>query len=324
MQNEPTIHDLEQLLNAFREQGGTNAEINALAQEMIRAFRPEHIRPLDEIFEKTQHPSIEKILNFKKDPKSPVKEAAHHTWKHWYVKYPTIFLTIFFIVFATSNLPLYFERAQDTTDTQENIRTIVTNQTASSAPLDPGEVVPAEPTLVISKISVTAPIIFVDAYDETIIDENLKNGVVHYYQTALPGKVGNTFITGHSSNYWWEEGSYNYIFANLNKLVVGDTAKIYYNGNKFVYQVTSVQVVEANDMSVLDQTSKPTLTLMTCTPPGTSWKRLIVNFSQVSPEYIAPTIADLQASSEINKTAEELPQTDSNVFLDWIAKVFNL
>lgn len=325
MLNEPTIHQLEELLKAFRAQGGTDAEINAIAQDIIRDFRPEKTKDIKEIFGNDQHPSIKKITEFKKDPQNPFKEMFLKTWHHWYVKYPSILITVFLLIFGASNLPLYFNRLQPTKDVKKEVvstKVLVQPEMEKSAPLEPGEIVPATPTLVVPKISVTAPIIFVETYEESVIDSNLLNGVVHYYQTAEPGKVGNSFITGHSSNYWWQKGDYNYIFANLEKLVVGDQAKIYYQGNKFLYQVTSIKVVEPTDLSVLEQTSKPTLTLMTCTPPGTSWKRLIVSFDQIAPTYKAPVIVEKNTldTTEI----KELPKSDSNPILDWIAKIFNL
>lgn len=323
MLNEPTIHQLEKLLEAFREQGGTDSEINALAQDIIRDFRPETRKPASEVFGIIQHPSIQKITDFKKDPSSPLKEAFSRFWHHWYTKYPIIFVTAFLVIFVVSNLPLYWTKLQPIKTTKDEIvstKVLVQSQMDKSAPLEPGEVVPASPTLVIPKLGVTAPILFINTYDEATIEDNLRNGVVHYFETAEPGKVGNAFITGHSSNYWWQTGAYNYIFANLDKMTVGDQAKIYYDGNKFLYQVKDIKVVEPTDLSVLDQTSKPTLTLMTCTPPGTSWKRLIVTLDQIAPLYKAPTIVEKQSASTTGLTT--LPKSDSNVLIDWIAKLF--
>jgi LPXTG-site transpeptidase (sortase) family protein len=324
MLKEPTIQQLEQLLKAFRDQDGTDAEINALAKDIIRDFRPEKQRPVAEVFGTKQHPSIQKITDFKKDPKPPIREAFSKFWDHWYTKYPIVFVGIFLIIFVGSTFPVYLAKLQPTKTVTKDVvstKVLVQPAMAKSAPLDPGEVVPVTPTLVVPKLGVTAPILFINTYDEATVEDSLRNGVVHYYQTAMPGEVGNTFITGHSSNYWWKTGADNYIFANLDKLTVGDQAKIYYEGNKFLYQVTSIEVVEPTDLSVLDQTSKPTLTLMTCTPPGTSWKRLIVKFDQIAPVYKAPTIVE-QPATKTNLPAA-LPSSDSNVLLDWIAKLFN-
>ncbi len=152
------------------------------------------------------------------------------------------------------------------------------------------EKIPKEDRLLIPKIKVSAPIIYMDWKKNTspekiehAIQKYLENGVGHYMDTALPGQVGNVFITGHSSNYWWAKGNYNHVFALLDKLVVGDKVIIYYKQKKYVYQVFQVDIVSPDDTSVLKQTSESILTLMTCTPPGTDWRRLIVKSKQISP-----------------------------------------
>ena len=323
MLNEPTIHQIEKLLKAFREQGGSDAEINALAQDIVRDYRPEKIRKTSEIFGGEQHPTIKTITGFKKDGKKPLKQFLDEYWNRWYIKYPLIFGTALIIVFMASNLPLYWTKLQPVNNSKQVITSteLVKPEAAKSAPLEASEIIPAENTLVVSKIGVRAPIVFVETANEKAIESGLQNGVVHYYQTAEPGKVGNSFITGHSSNYWWDKGAYNYVFANLDKLAVGDQAVIYYKGNKYLYQASKIKIVEATDLSVLDQTIKPTLTLMTCTPPGTSWKRLIVEFDQIAPVYKAPTIAEKIKPID---TPSQLPASDSNPFWDWVATIFNL
>ena len=162
MLNEPTIHQLEKLLAAFRAQGGTDSEINSLAQDIIRDFRPEKQRPASEVFDSLQHPSIQSITDFKKDPKSPIKEALSKFWGHWYTKYPIIFVSVFLVIFMGSNLPLYFTKLQPIKSVPKEIVTtkvLVQSQMEKSAPLEPGEVVPATPTLVVPKLGVTAPIL---------------------------------------------------------------------------------------------------------------------------------------------------------------------
>lgn len=329
MLTEPTIHQIEELLLAFRAQGGTDAEINALAQDIIRDYRPEKVKPIEEVFEKEQHESIRKIFDFKNDGEKPLHQAFTNIWKRWYIKYPLIFVVVFVAIFATANLPLYFAQATKLNYNKESVTATQTKKTVNetSAPLEPGETIPATPTLVVPKINVTVPIQFINSIKEEDLAAALPNGVVHYYQTALPGQPGNSFITGHSSNYWWIKGEYNYVFANLDKLVVGDQAKIYYNGNKYLYQVTAIKVVEPTDMEVLDQTIKPTMTLMTCTPAGTSLHRLIVSFDQISPVYKSNLVTkSTDNDSATTKTAENsataLPKTDSNPIVDWLLYLF--
>ncbi len=145
------------------------------------------------------------------------------------------------------------------------------------------EKVPAQNLIMIPKINVNAPVIYEDSRDEATVLLALRNGVVHYGGTALPGQQGNSVIIGHSSNDWWEPGNYKFIFALLDQLTIGDKVQINYDSKKYVYEVSEKKVVEPNNLSVLDPTSQPVLTLITCTPPGTSWKRLIITAKQIEP-----------------------------------------
>ncbi len=147
----------------------------------------------------------------------------------------------------------------------------------AAAPISP------DPTITISKINVNAPVVYLSSTAEADVEQGLQNGVVHYGNTPDPGQGGNAVFFGHSSNDWWVPGNYKFVFVLLDKLVVGDTFSINYQSKRYVYQVTSTQVVDPTDVSVLDQTATPTATLITCSPPGTSWKRLVVSAKQISP-----------------------------------------
>jgi len=138
-------------------------------------------------------------------------------------------------------------------------------------------------TIIIPKIGVQAPIIWLSSNEESVILDALKSGVVHYAGTAKPGEIGNVFITGHSSYYWWSGGAYNHIFALLDKLVIGDQIIINFENVRYMYIVNDIDIVSPRDLSVLEPTPIPTLTLMTCTPLGTSFKRLIVKAKQINP-----------------------------------------
>jgi LPXTG-site transpeptidase (sortase) family protein len=323
MKKEPTIYQLEKLINAFRMNGGTDAELSAVARGIVRDFYPEvKQRPLNEVFSKDYHPSIKEIKDFKEDPKSPGKEGLKYVWNKKWVKYPTVFILSFSLIFSALNLPLLIVKFTPTKAVEyTTVKELVRPEMDKSAALEPGEVIPSTPTVVVPKIGVTAPVVFSTSNQEAAIQDDLRKGVVHYFGTAKPGEIGNSFITGHSSNYWWEKGSYNYIFANLDKLAVGDQAKIYYNGNKYVYQVKEVKVVPPTDVSVLNQTSTPTMTLMTCTPPGTNWKRLIVSFDQIAPAFKEPVLQEKVIPTTPRIETKSLPSISGSL-VDWVATLF--
>lgn len=137
-----------------------------------------------------------------------------------------------------------------------------------------------ESRLIIPKIKVDVPIIW--NVNETDTLKNLENGAVHYKGTALPGQIGNVFITGHSSYYLWAPGNYKSVFALLDKLQAGDKIYVEYNGATFVYEVNNQRVVTPSNLTVLNSTTDKTLSLMTCIPVGTNLQRLIVTAKQIS------------------------------------------
>lgn len=136
----------------------------------------------------------------------------------------------------------------------------------------------------IDKLNIKAPISFDVPNDANAVENGLEKGVIHIQGTAHPGEIGNVFITGHSSNYFWAKGSFNSIFALLNNLSLDDNIVINYRDSLYFYKVSDKLVVDPNDLSVLKQGSTSTLSLMTCYPVGTNLKRLIVIAKQVSPD----------------------------------------
>jgi LPXTG-site transpeptidase (sortase) family protein len=136
-------------------------------------------------------------------------------------------------------------------------------------------------TLVIKKINVEAPIILSKSEDEKMLQKDLENGVVHYPGTAMPGIRGNTYIAGHSSNYMWSKGSYNYVFKNLNKLNEGDEIMIISrlaNGKEIThtYHVAITEEVVADDPRIFAESQSKELTLTTCWPLGSNARRIMV------------------------------------------------
>ncbi|HET8689951.1 MAG TPA: sortase [Candidatus Saccharimonadales bacterium] len=162
-----------------------------------------------------------------------------------------------------------------------------------------------EPTVAIPKIGVEAPVVYgITSLNENYIQNKLKDGVVHYPipgASSVPGQNGNTVIIGHSSNDVFNSGGYKFIFVQLDRLQKGDIFYLNYKGIRYTYSVTKSEVITPTQINklVLPE-NKPMATLITCTPPGTAWKRLVVYGEQISPD---PAKA---------KPAEEPTDTDTN------------
>lgn len=150
---------------------------------------------------------------------------------------------------------------------------------------------PIDYRLIIPKLGINVPLVEMD--DRYISDDlwgefekevqsALREGVVHYPGTAMPGQFGNVFFTGHSSYYPWDSGSYKDVFANLVQLEVGDHYYVYYKQQKYKYRVSEKKEVYPTEVGVLEQPrNKKMSTLMTCWPLGTVLRRYIVIANQV-------------------------------------------
>jgi sortase A len=112
----------------------------------------------------------------------------------------------------------------------------------------------------------------------TTVDNDLKQHLVNYAGTAVPPEKGNAVIYGHSTlPHLFNQKDYTAIFATLHTIKTNDTIEVSVRNTGYTYRVTKVTVVDAEDSSVLAQDFNDSyLTLITCTPPGTIWKRLIV------------------------------------------------
>ncbi|MDD4026748.1 MAG: sortase [Candidatus Shapirobacteria bacterium] len=107
---------------------------------------------------------------------------------------------------------------------------------------------------------------------------DLKKSLIQYPQTALPGQLGNTVVFGHSVlPQFFNPKSYLTIFSTLYRLEQGDEIIIDYDNVRYRYIVDEMFEVKPTDLSVLEQRfDQKNLTLITCSPPGTYLRRLII------------------------------------------------
>ena len=180
--------------------------------------------------------------------------------------------------------------------------------------------VSAEPKLIIPKLNVDVPVHFGIALSEVMSAMN--DGVAHYRiagASAFPGEVGNLVITGHSAGDIYSSNQYKFIFSGLERLEEGDLIYVNYESTRYTYQVTKLQVVEPSNVAALViDTDKPMLTLVTCTPLGTSKYRLLVFAEQISPVYEADESDDGNNTGindgETEITTEALPANEPSFF----------
>lgn len=173
-----------------------------------------------------------------------------------------------------------------------------------------------EARLIIPKINVDVPVAYDVGTDNASQMAAMQNGLAHFPvagASSHPGEVGNTVLAGHSSNDLFDGGDYKFIFAQLDKLTAGDTIYANYKGKRYTYVVTKTAVVKPTDVNALIYpTTKPVMTLITCTPLGTALNRLLVTAEQVSPDPTAAAAAP--AGSGTASAASSIPGDSGTVF----------
>lgn len=133
-------------------------------------------------------------------------------------------------------------------------------------------------TLSIPKLGINGAIV-------TIGGDDLNHSLIHYGGTGLPGDYGNAVVFGHSTlPQFYNPKNYTTIFSTLPTLTEGDDMFIAYDGITYRYQVFKMVVLSPTDLSLLAQLYDDSyVTLVTCVPPGTYWKRLYVVARLVRP-----------------------------------------
>lgn len=99
--------------------------------------------------------------------------------------------------------------------------------------------------------------------------EQLKKGVGQHVGSGMPGANGNIVLSAHNDIY-------GEIFRHLDQLEVGDEIWLETTTRRFVYQVQETRIVEPTEVSVMNPTSDPTVTLISCYPYLVDTQRIIV------------------------------------------------
>lgn len=161
-----------------------------------------------------------------------------------------------------------------------------------------------DPKIIIPKINLEVPVVYgLNTVEEDAIQNALENGVVHYAASPEPGEKGNVVIVGHSSNNILNSGKYKFAFVLLKRLEVDDTFFIHKDGIRYTYKIYKKHIVEPTDVEVLgDAERENSITLITCDPPGTSLRRLIVVAEQITP--------DPEENVEATPEVEVIPEDD--------------
>lgn len=132
--------------------------------------------------------------------------------------------------------------------------------------------------------TVSIPKLKIDSATVEIGGDDLKKSLVAWPTSAVPGDYGANIIFGHSElPQFANPKDYSGIFTHLMDLTDGDVIFVDFDGVRYKYIIFDRQVIDPDDLSVLEQRfDNRYLTLITCVPPGTLWKRGVVR-AKLSP-----------------------------------------
>ena len=133
-------------------------------------------------------------------------------------------------------------------------------------------------TLQKTKYTISIPKLKIDNAVVEVGSLDLKKSLIQYPQTALPGQFDSPVVFGHSVlPQFFNPKSYLTIFSTLYKLKQSDQILINFDNVEYKYLVEEMYEVLPADLSVLEQRFDGRyLTLITCTPPGTYLRRLVI------------------------------------------------
>lgn len=127
--------------------------------------------------------------------------------------------------------------------------------------------------------SVSIPSINLINANVNVDSNDFEVSLSHLPGSALPGEMGNVFISGHSSlPIFFRQGNYKAIFSKLPDIKKGDVIDIEAGGQKYEYIVKGLSIVDPKDIGVINPPNSTGrfMSLMTCVPPGLYLKRLVV------------------------------------------------
>ena len=131
------------------------------------------------------------------------------------------------------------------------------------------------------QFGIKSPILQVETINSKTIYEKLKQGVVLYPTSDIPGN-GYSIIIGHSSQYPWSPGKYKSVFSLLNQLEQGDKIYVFWNQKPLVFEVRDKKIflpwpkgTESTE-TIFPSSDEITLILQSCWPVGIASKRVAV------------------------------------------------
>ena len=202
------------------------------------------------------------------------------------VAYPLVSYQLkdFHLINTDSGLlsPVYYESSASNSQEPQVLSGVDYTKASSWFPGSPSVEIfsqpPEDQSGIPNTYTISIPSLGLTDLEVALFDEDLTKHLIQYPQTSLPGQTGSPVIFGHSTlPQFFDPKKYTTVFSNLPKLKSGSDIFVKYNNQEFTYRVTNTLEVKPNELWVLKQNyNAKTLKVITCVPPGTTLRRLVV------------------------------------------------
>jgi LPXTG-site transpeptidase (sortase) family protein len=135
-------------------------------------------------------------------------------------------------------------------------------------------------------------------------EKTLSVALGHIPGTAFPGASGNVGVAGHRDR----------LFRELKHVAVNDQITVETPSAVYNYEVESTRIVKPTDVQVLNASTHPELTLVTCYPfeyVGSAPDRFIVKARLVSSAIVTPSTQTASAAVVTEKVSVGKPESSS-------------
>lgn len=194
----------------------------------------------------------------------------------------TTLLTIFPILFAAFASHTYVPQLPTSEERTGEFVELFSNEHRhlySSLPSSDIKTAPAKHSLnwiKIPSIDVAVPLVMSPSMEDTDVLTTLSSGAALYPNGVVPGRLGNAFISAHSTGEPWK-GAYRFAFLRIGELDAGNVIHIDYQGTRYTYTITEIKtIVPTPETLLVSDRPVPTLTLMACWPLWSTKQRMLI------------------------------------------------
>lgn len=128
----------------------------------------------------------------------------------------------------------------------------------------------------IPSINTDVPLVLSSSMRDEDILTTLNEGAALYPNGILPGRLGNVFVSAHSTGEPWK-GKYRFAFLKINELAEDNQIHLDYKGTRYTYRIFKSEIVTPKDgFKIVSDRPVPTVTVMACWPLWSTSKRILV------------------------------------------------